>query len=109
MVDSARAGPRPYDVESITRQTAQKVLAGRPLPEPFTEQYVAHTLFIQTLMDCRVEAAVSPAFKDRSESSREFSNAVIETTRPSLLQSALQRQKVHAIENAINDNAAQKP
>ena len=88
MVDSTGAGPRPYDVESITRQTAQKVLAGRPLPEPLTET---------------VEVAMSPAFMDRSESSREFSNAVIETTRPSLLQSALQRQKVHAIENAIND------
>ncbi|KAK6023965.1 cadherin domain protein, partial [Ostertagia ostertagi] len=36
---SAKAGPRPYDVEAITRTTAQRVLSARPLPEPLTHQY----------------------------------------------------------------------
>ncbi|KAK6056631.1 hypothetical protein COOONC_05863 [Cooperia oncophora] len=82
---SAKAGPRPYDVEAISRTTAQRVLSARPLPEPLTHQ---------------IEVAVSPIFVDstlstnKSDTTRDFANSVRE--RPSLLQSALARQKVHS-------------
>ncbi|EYB82088.1 hypothetical protein Y032_0367g37 [Ancylostoma ceylanicum] len=82
---SSLAGPRPYDVEEVSRTTAQRVLSARPLPEPMTNQ---------------IEVAVSPIFMDdmvstnKSDTTKAFSNSVRE--RPSLLQSALARQKVHA-------------
>uniref|UniRef100_A0A7I4YRT8 Cadherin domain-containing protein n=1 Tax=Haemonchus contortus TaxID=6289 RepID=A0A7I4YRT8_HAECO len=82
---SGKAGPRPYDVEIISRTTAQRVLSARQLPEPMTNQ---------------IEVAVSPIFMDstmttnKSDTTQDFSNSVRE--RPSLLQSALARQKVHA-------------
>ncbi|VDO55349.1 unnamed protein product [Haemonchus placei] len=75
---SGKAGPRPYDVEIISRTTAQRVLSARQLPE--------------------IEVAVSPIFMDstmttnKSDTTQDFSNSVRE--RPSLLQSALARQKV---------------
>uniref|UniRef100_A0AC35ERA1 Uncharacterized protein n=1 Tax=Panagrolaimus sp. PS1159 TaxID=55785 RepID=A0AC35ERA1_9BILA len=37
MVDAESNGPRPYNVELISRRTAQNVLAGRELPNPFEE------------------------------------------------------------------------
>lgn len=37
MVDAESNGPRPYNVELISRRTAQSVLAGRELPNPFEE------------------------------------------------------------------------
>ncbi|KAI1704454.1 cadherin domain-containing protein [Ditylenchus destructor] len=37
MVDSEQAGPRPYNVELITRKMAQSILASRPLPDPYEE------------------------------------------------------------------------
>jgi hypothetical protein len=37
MVDSHLAGPRPYNVQLITRKAAQEVLSSRPLPEPKEE------------------------------------------------------------------------
>uniref|UniRef100_A0A1I7ZHC9 Cadherin domain-containing protein n=1 Tax=Steinernema glaseri TaxID=37863 RepID=A0A1I7ZHC9_9BILA len=37
MVDSQSAGPRPYNVETISRQVAQNMLSSRPLPDPFEE------------------------------------------------------------------------
>lgn len=37
MVGSETAGPRPYNVELITRRAAQSVLANRPLPDPYEE------------------------------------------------------------------------
>ncbi|KAE9419931.1 hypothetical protein Angca_002369, partial [Angiostrongylus cantonensis] len=83
MVSSA-TGPRPYDVEVFSRTTAQRVLSARPLPEPLTNQ---------------IEVAVSPIFvekmlnADRSITSTNHANSIRE--RPSLLQSALSRQKVH--------------
>ncbi|KAK5984075.1 hypothetical protein GCK32_003578 [Trichostrongylus colubriformis] len=82
---SAKAGPRPYDVEAISRTTAQRVLSARPLPEPLTHQ---------------IEVAVSPVFvgstltTNKSDTTQEFSNSVRE--RPSLLQSALARQKIYS-------------
>ncbi|KHJ93291.1 cadherin domain protein [Oesophagostomum dentatum] len=82
---SSSAGPRPYDVEEVSRTTAQRVLSARPLPEPMTNQ---------------IEVAVSPIFMDdmvstnKSDTTKDFSNSVRE--RPSLLQSALARQKIHA-------------
>ncbi|CAI4225888.1 unnamed protein product [Auanema sp. JU1783] len=78
MVDSVGAGPRPYDVEQISRHTAQTVLSNRALPDPLQGK---------------------PSFNDgtictnRSDSTKEFANSVRE--RPSLLQSALARHKVH--------------
>uniref|UniRef100_A0A1I7XQV5 Cadherin domain-containing protein n=1 Tax=Heterorhabditis bacteriophora TaxID=37862 RepID=A0A1I7XQV5_HETBA len=84
MVNTIRAGPRPYDVEVVSRQTAQAVLAARPIPEP---------------MHSQIEVAVSPIFMDgtvstnRSDTTRDFANSVRE--RPSLLQSALARHRVH--------------
>ncbi|WKY06499.1 hypothetical protein Q1695_006581 [Nippostrongylus brasiliensis] len=83
---SSKAGPRPYDVEAFSRTTAQRVLSARPLPEPFTNQ---------------IEVAVSPIFVDqpavttnKDDTTLEFFNSVRE--RPSLLQSALARQKVNS-------------
>lgn len=82
---TAKAGPRPYDVEAYSRTTAQRVLSARPLPDPLTNQ---------------IEVAVSPIFMDRtlttnkSDTMQDFSNSIRE--RPSLLQSALARQKVHS-------------
>ncbi|KAK6750685.1 hypothetical protein RB195_002572 [Necator americanus] len=84
---SSLAGPRPYNVKEVSRTTAQRVLSARPLPEPMTNQ---------------IEVAVSPIFTDgmvstnKSDTTKAFSNSVRE--RPSLLQSALARQKVHASE-----------
>ncbi|KAI6220826.1 Cadherin domain containing protein [Aphelenchoides fujianensis] len=37
MVGSVEANPRPYNVELISRKTAQNVLSGRPLPDPYEE------------------------------------------------------------------------
>lgn len=37
MVDSIETGPRPYNVELITRKTAQDILSARPLPDPYEE------------------------------------------------------------------------
>ncbi|TMS40061.1 hypothetical protein L596_006490 [Steinernema carpocapsae] len=37
MVDSQSAGPRPYNVETISRQVAQNMLSSRPLPDPFED------------------------------------------------------------------------
>lgn len=37
MVNSEYAGPRPYNVELITRKMAQNILAARPLPDPHEE------------------------------------------------------------------------
>lgn len=58
---TAGGGPRPYDVEAITRQTAQTVLAQVTIPSP---------------MATHRESAVSPAFADRSESVKDFGNSV---------------------------------
>ncbi|KAK0398870.1 hypothetical protein QR680_002790 [Steinernema hermaphroditum] len=40
MVDSQSAGPRPYNVETISRQVAQNMLSSRPLPDPFEDHKV---------------------------------------------------------------------
>uniref|UniRef100_A0A915E6W0 Cadherin domain-containing protein n=1 Tax=Ditylenchus dipsaci TaxID=166011 RepID=A0A915E6W0_9BILA len=37
MVDSDSAGPRPYNVDLITRKMAQSILSARPLPDPREE------------------------------------------------------------------------
>uniref|UniRef100_A0A914CZ52 Cadherin domain-containing protein n=1 Tax=Acrobeloides nanus TaxID=290746 RepID=A0A914CZ52_9BILA len=37
MVDSTTAGPRPYNVELISRKTAQNILSSRSLPDPYEE------------------------------------------------------------------------
>ncbi|CAO4368573.1 unnamed protein product [Caenorhabditis nigoni] len=82
MINSVGSGPRPYDVENITRATAQTVLAGRPLPDP-----QEHRIDMPT---DRTDIAL-----ERDDTTREFSNSVRE--RPSLLQSAIQRQNIHTI------------
>ncbi|VDM84429.1 unnamed protein product, partial [Strongylus vulgaris] len=62
---SSLAGPRPYDVEEVTRTTAQRVLSARPLPDPMTNQ---------------IEVAVSPIFvgemTNKSDTTQAFSNSV---------------------------------
>ncbi|EGT57092.1 CBN-CDH-12 protein [Caenorhabditis brenneri] len=80
MINSIGSGPRPYDVENITRVTAQTVLAGRPLPDP-----QEHRIDIPS--DHHTDVAL-----ERDDTTREFSNSVRE--RPSLIQSAIQRQNV---------------
>lgn len=37
MTESQTAGPRPYNVDLITRKMAQNILAARPLPNPYEE------------------------------------------------------------------------
>lgn len=37
MAESLTAGPRPYNVDLITRKMAQNMLASRTLPEPHEE------------------------------------------------------------------------
>ena len=37
MVDTTTAGPRPYNVELISRKTAQNILSSRSLPDPYEE------------------------------------------------------------------------
>uniref|UniRef100_A0A7E4ZZJ3 Cadherin n=1 Tax=Panagrellus redivivus TaxID=6233 RepID=A0A7E4ZZJ3_PANRE len=44
MVDVESTGPRPYNVELISRKTAQNVLAGRELPNPFEENKLSPAL-----------------------------------------------------------------
>lgn len=44
MVNSHLAGPRPYNVQLITRKTAQEFLTNRPLPEPKEERTLSYAL-----------------------------------------------------------------
>lgn len=95
MINSIGSGPRPYDVENITRATAQTVLAGRPLPDP-----QEHRIDIPS--DHHTDVAL-----ERDDTTREFSNSVRE--RPSLIQSAIQRQNIHTIAPpSANDHELKK-
>ncbi|EFP06176.1 CRE-CDH-12 protein [Caenorhabditis remanei] len=90
MINSVGSGPRPYDVENITRATAQTVLAGRPLPDPQEHRI--------DMPSDHTDIAL-----ERDDTTREFSNSVRE--RPSLIQSAIQRQNIHTIHPpSANDN-----
>lgn len=42
-MDATTAGPRPYDVHSVSRRTAQEILSARPLPDPLEEEEDAHS------------------------------------------------------------------
>ncbi|NP_001360601.1 Cadherin domain-containing protein [Caenorhabditis elegans] len=91
MINSVGSGPRPYDVENISRLTAQNVLAGRPLPDP---------------QEHRIDMSSNDTdiALERDDTTREFSNSVRE--RPTLLQSALQRQNIHP--SIANDEELKK-
>ncbi|CAI2349627.1 unnamed protein product [Caenorhabditis sp. 36 PRJEB53466] len=70
MINSVGSGPRPYDVENISRATAQTVLAGRPLPDPQEHRI-------------DVSSDSTDVALERDDTTREFSNSVRE--RPSHL------------------------